>query len=53
MHVEFTMADFVLAGVTYAMLDGVIANCPALYASKVGKHMTNCTTPVFFGTCVK
>jgi hypothetical protein len=41
------MADFVLADVTDAMLDGVIANFPALYASKVGK-----TNDKMYKTCL-
>jgi len=41
-----TMADFVLADVTYSMLDGIIANFPALYASKVGK-----TNDKMYKTC--
>merc|ERR1719195_2329383 len=32
-----TMADFVIADVTDAMVDGIIAGFPNTYASKVGK----------------
>ena len=41
-----TMSDFVLADVTDAMLDGVIAGFPNTYASKVGK-----TSNAMYKTC--
>lgn len=41
-----TMADFVLADVTDAMLDGVVAGFPNTYATKVGK-----TSDEMYKTC--
>merc|ERR1711976_1063247 len=46
-----TMADFTIADVTDAMLDGYIAGFPNTYAEKVGKRVMQCTKLVSRRIC--